>query len=70
MKIRMDASPVYVSCVTIEESQKHKGETYVEHGEFGEDRTELFVKRILGEFDLAHVKVTDTTDLEVFVNDL
>ena len=66
----MDASPVYVPTVTIKESQKHKGETYVEHGEFGEDRAELFIKRILREFDLAHVKVTDATDLEVFVNDL
>jgi hypothetical protein len=70
MRIRMDAGPVYVPGVTIGEPQKHKGETYVEHGEFGEDRAKLFVKRILREFDLAHVKVTDATDLEVFVNDL
>lgn len=67
----MDAGPVYVPGVTIGESQRHhKGETYVEHREFGEDRAELFVKRILREFDLAHVKVTDATDLEIFVNDL
>jgi hypothetical protein len=70
MKIRMDASSVFVPGITIGEPQKHKGETYVEHGEFGEDRAEFFVKRILREFDLAHVKVTDATDLEVFVNDL
>lgn len=66
----MDAGPVYVSGVTIGDPQKHKGETYVEHGKFGEDRSELFIKSILGKFDLAHVKVTDATDLEVFVNDL
>jgi hypothetical protein len=70
MRIRMDAGPVYVPGVTIGEQQKHKGETYIEHREFGEDRAEFFVKRILREFDLAHVKVTDATDLEVFVNDL
>jgi hypothetical protein len=70
MMIRTDVGPVYVPGVTIEEPQKHKGETYVEHGEFGEDRTEFFIKSILREFDLAHVKVTDATDLEVFVNDL
>lgn len=64
----MDAGPVYIPGVTIREPQKHKGETYVEHGEFGEDRAELFIKRILREFDLAHVKITDATDLEVFMN--
>ena len=70
MKIRTDAGPVYVPGVTIGKPQKYKGETYVEHGEFGEDRAELFIKRILREFDLAHVKVTDATDLEVFMNNL
>jgi len=44
MKIRTDAGPVYIPGVTIGKPQKHKGETYVEHGEFGEDRTELFLK--------------------------
>jgi hypothetical protein len=70
MKIRTDVGPAYVPGITIGEPQKHKRETYVEHGEFGEDRAELFVKSILREFDLAHVKVTDATDLEVFVNNL
>jgi hypothetical protein len=44
--------------------------TYVEHGEFGEDRAELLLKGILRELDFAHVEVTDATYLEVFVNDL
>jgi len=66
----MDAGPVYIPGITIRGPQTDKEETYVEHGKFGEDRAELFVKRILREFDLAHVKVTYATDLEVFVNDL
>ena len=44
--------------------------TYVDDREFLENGTELFVKRILGKLDLAHVKVADPADLEVLVDDL
>ena len=44
--------------------------TYVDDREFLENGTELFVKRILGKLDLAHVEVTDAADFEVFMDDL
>ncbi len=45
-------------------------ETDVEHGEFIQDGAEFFVKRILCELDFAHVKVTDSANFEVFMDDL
>jgi hypothetical protein len=44
--------------------------TYVEHREFGEDGSELLVKAVLGELDLAHVEVSYPADFEVFVDNL
>jgi hypothetical protein len=49
---------------------KQRVTTYIEHREFGENRTQFFVESVLRELDLAHIKVADATDLEVFVDDL
>ena len=54
---------------SISVEEKRDG-TDIEHGETSQDRTELFVERILGELDLAHIEIADSTDLEVFVDDL
>jgi hypothetical protein len=35
-----------------------------------EDGVEFLVKRLLREFDLSHVKIAYSADLEVFVDDL
>lgn len=44
--------------------------TCIEDGKLLENGTELFVKRFLGELDLAHIEVAYTADFEVFVDDL
>lgn len=44
--------------------------TCIEDREILKDGIELFVKGFLGEFNLSHIKVADTTDFEVFVDDL
>jgi len=44
--------------------------THVKHGEFLQDGTELLLERVLGEFDLAHVKVPDSADFVVLWMDL
>lgn len=46
------------------------GVTHIEHRELGQDGIELLFKRVLGELDLAHVKIPYSTDFEVFVDDL
>ena len=43
---------------------------YIENRKFRENRANFFVKGILGELDFAHIKVTNATNLEVFVNNL
>jgi hypothetical protein len=44
--------------------------TRIEHGEFRQDSAKFLVKRVLGKLDFPHVKIADTADLEVLVNDL
>ena len=44
--------------------------TYVDDRELLQYSTELFVKRVLRELDLAHIKVADPADLEVLVDHL
>ena len=44
--------------------------TYIEHGKIGQDRAEFFVKAVLGELDLAHVKLSNATYLKVSVDNL
>jgi hypothetical protein len=66
---RTDANPVRIREVS-RGLGTSKATTYIEHRKFREDCTKFFVERVLREFDLAHIKVTDTTNLEVFVDDL
>jgi hypothetical protein len=61
--------PARSSSSTISDARA-KDWTHVEHRELGEDCAELLVEGVLRELDLAHVKVTDATDLEVLVDDL
>ena len=44
--------------------------THIKDGELAQYSTKLLIKRVLRELDLAHVEVADTTDLEIFVDDL
>jgi hypothetical protein len=44
--------------------------THIEHRKLGQDGVELLFKRILCKLDLSHIKVSYSTDFEVFVNDL
>ena len=44
--------------------------THIKDGELAQDSTELLIKRVLRELDLAHVEVADATDFEVLVDDL
>lgn len=44
--------------------------THIEHWEVLQDSAKLLVKCVLSKLDLAHVEVTNTTDFEVFVDDL
>jgi hypothetical protein len=52
----------------------HKGRqervNVVEHGKVVQDGAELFVKSVLGEFDLAHIKVAYPADFKVLVDNL
>lgn len=41
---------------------------YIKFGEIREDLCQFFIKCVLGEFDFAHVKIPDTTDLIVLVH--
>jgi len=66
---RTDVSPAYVPWMSIK-GQAWGMRTYVKHWEFREYCTELFIKWILCEFDLAHVEIANATDFEVFVDDL
>ena len=43
--------------------------TYIEYWKVSEDGTKLFIKRILGKLDLAHVEVSNATNFEVLVDD-
>ena len=44
--------------------------THIDDRKLLQDSPELLVERVLGELDLAHVKVADPADLEVLVDDL
>lgn len=41
---------------------------YIEDRELGENSTKLLVKRVLREFNLAHIEIAYTANLEVFVD--
>jgi hypothetical protein len=43
---------------------------YIKHGEFGQDRTQLFIERILRELHFSHIKVPYAADFKVFMNNL
>ena len=43
---------------------------HIEHRKSAQNRAKFFVEAVLGEFDLAHVKLSNTTYFEVFVDDL
>ena len=51
-------------------SRELHAQTYVKDRKVLQDGSELFIKRVLGELDLSHVKVSYPTDLEVFMDDL
>jgi hypothetical protein len=42
--------------------------THIKHGKFGEDRSELLVKRVLRKLDFPHIEIANTADLEVLVD--
>lgn len=65
-----DANPVRIPEVSRGFGIKNKARTYIKHREFREDRTKFFIKRVLRELNLAHIKIADATNLEVFVDDL
>ena len=44
--------------------------TYIEHGELWQDGPKLFVKRVLRELDLPHVKTPYATYFEIFMDHL
>ena len=44
--------------------------THIKHGELAQDSTELLIKRVLRELDLAHIEVPYPADLEIIVDDL
>lgn len=65
-----DANPVRIHEVSWSLGTKQRPTTHIEHREFGEDCTQLFLESVLRELDFAHIEVADATDLEVFVDDL
>jgi hypothetical protein len=68
---RTGVGPAYVPWVFLSKVRFNAGvTTYVEHREFREDCTELFIEGVLRELNLAHIKVANATDLKVFVDDL
>lgn len=44
--------------------------TYIQLGELVQDALQTLIKVLLGEFDLAHVKVADTADGKVGMDNL
>jgi hypothetical protein len=67
----MDVDPkLQINLLDSAPSRNMAASTHVEHWKLGQDGTKFLFKRVLGEFDLAHVKVPYSTDFEVFVNDL
>lgn len=44
--------------------------THIEDRELGQDSAELLIESVLCKLDFSHVKVANTTNLEVFVDDL
>jgi len=44
--------------------------TYIEHRKFSQNGSKFFIKGVLGELDLTHVKLSNTTYLKVFVDNL
>jgi hypothetical protein len=56
--------------VLIHTTKTKKTSTYIELGELVEDTFETLVKVLLSELDLAHVKVANTTDSKVRMDDL
>lgn len=43
--------------------------TYVQDRELGKDLTNPLIEHILSGFDFGHVEISDTTDLEILVDD-
>lgn len=43
-------------------------ETHIKFGEFFQDMLELFFETVLSELDLAHIELSNTADIVVFVD--
>jgi hypothetical protein len=66
-----DANPISKRKIVSNAFDENKTlETHVQNRELSQDGSKLFVEHILAELDFAHVKVPDTADFEIFVNDL
>ena len=44
--------------------------THIKHGKLSQDGAKFFIKVVLSELDLAHVKLSNAAYLKVFVNNL